>query len=361
LAGSVFGNHGELTVFYLKHAKASAVAETLEMIFSGGASAKSSGGGSLIGDLAGAAVGQMGGGMLGSLLSGSGSGGTIKATGAMQITPDNRLNALIVEANPTDLDTIEELLKILDQKESPEEILVTPKPRMIAVRNIQAQDVAEIVKQVYQERMAGSSNQQARPPSPQEFIQMLRGGQGSGNKRNSTEDMAKMSIGIDSRTNSLIVAAPDSLFRDVESLVTQLDQAASTSDETMEVVTVKQTNAYVLQQALSAMTGSSVTYGRTGQKSSTQSSSNAASGSGASQQPGVSGFPMQPWMMQGMQRSGGGFGGNSTGNSNSGFGGRRNSGGFNSGGGNRNSMQGGGSSSGATRRSGFQGGSGPGR
>ena len=45
---------------------------------------------------------------------------TLSPTGMLRITPEPRLNALIVEANATDLRTIEEVLKLLDLPESPE-------------------------------------------------------------------------------------------------------------------------------------------------------------------------------------------------------------------------------------------------
>ena len=270
LAGSEMMGNNEMTIFYLKHAKATVVAEILDQIFGGGtttssSSAGGSGGGSLFGDLAGAALGDMGGGVLGSLLGLGGDGGSISPTGSMQITPDTRLNALIVQANPADLDTIEQLLKILDQKESPEDVLVRPKPKLIPVFNTQAEEIAEIVKQVYQDRMTSTSSR-GQQPTPQEFIQMLRGGRrsGGGSQRGSTDDVQKMSIGVDPRTNSVIVSAPEPLFEEVKQLVEQLDQAAIESNQAVRVITLHRANPNAVQQALSALTGNAVQFGKTG-------------------------------------------------------------------------------------------------
>ena len=49
----------------------------------------------------------------------------------MQIVPDVRLNALIVQGKPGDLDTIEQLLKVIDLPHSPEDVEVASKPRII--------------------------------------------------------------------------------------------------------------------------------------------------------------------------------------------------------------------------------------
>ncbi len=279
MAGNFLSGKPELTVFYLKHAKASAVAETLDQILGGGTLGSSGGGGgSFLGDLAGAALGDMGGGLLGTLLgsgpSGGNGGGGTRTSGSVQITADNRLNALIVYAKPADLDTIEQLLKILDERESPEEVLAAPKPRLIPLYNTQAEEVANVIRQLYQDRMAGQSGA-SRPPTPQDFImamRAMRGGRGGGSQRGGQEEAAKLSVSADPRTNSLIVVAPDSLFQEVKELVEQLDEAAGDTSETLQVVTLQRANSETIRQALSAMVGPSVQFNRSGSTPSPSSS-----------------------------------------------------------------------------------------
>ena len=58
LAGGTMNESAYPTIFYLKYAKATKIAEVLGALFGG----RSSGGGGLIGDLAGAALGDLGGG-----------------------------------------------------------------------------------------------------------------------------------------------------------------------------------------------------------------------------------------------------------------------------------------------------------
>ena len=98
------------------------------------------------------------------------------ATGPIKITPETRLNALLVLANRADQDTIEQLLKILDLKKSPEDIAVAPKPRMIPVEHARAKDIADVLRQVYADRMvaAGQDQQQGRGG----FFRCLDGGNG---------------------------------------------------------------------------------------------------------------------------------------------------------------------------------------
>ena len=138
-------------MFYLKYSKAATIAEVLAAIFGGGAGGNDRG---IIGDMASNALGDVGGGLMGDLLLGGGGGGGGFASASVDIVPDARLNALIVHAKPADLDTIEQLLRVLDQRTGPENVEAEAQPRPIPVYNTTASDIAQIVQQVYQDRMA---------------------------------------------------------------------------------------------------------------------------------------------------------------------------------------------------------------
>ena len=245
----------EFTVFYLQNAGAVAAAETLEAVFGGGSSS-AGGGGSLLGDLAGMALGGGGGGGMMSAMLGGGGGGapsSILSGASVLIVPDARLNALIVQATPTDLDLIEQLLKVVDQLDVPEST-VNPRPRLIPVVNTGAAQIADILREVYSERLASSNRQ--RQPSPEELMQMLRGGRGGGQtNRKSQAETQKVSIGVDTRTNSLIVSAPQALYEEIEQLVQTLDHATSESNTAIRIVTLKRSNPATVQKALTAIVG----------------------------------------------------------------------------------------------------------
>jgi type II secretory pathway component GspD/PulD (secretin) len=136
----------EYAVFYLKYAKAGSIADVLSAIF-GGTTARGGGGGGLVNNIAGAALGEAGGGLMGDLLLG---GGGAASTGgftstAVDIVPDVRLNALVVRAKPADLDTVEQLLRVLDQRVGPEEVEADLRPRLIPVQHTAAAEIAQVV------------------------------------------------------------------------------------------------------------------------------------------------------------------------------------------------------------------------
>ncbi len=271
LAGGA-SNRAGLNVFFCKHAKAAVVGATIDQILGGGTLSTGNntnmGGGTLLGNMASAALGDTGGGILGSLL-GAGGRGSVQPSGTIKITPDSRLNALIVQANDKDLDTIQELLNILDQKDSPEEVEVSPRAKMIPLYNTDATTVAGIVQEVYRDRMVLSSTQTIGTQAmagPQAFLQMMAGGRGGRGGRGGNQqgdETPKMSIGVDVRSNSLIVAAPESLFDEVKQLVETLDTVTPDSNDSVQVVTLHRSSTQSVEQALSALGGENIQITRT--------------------------------------------------------------------------------------------------
>jgi type II secretory pathway component GspD/PulD (secretin) len=244
LLGVVAGRNSttgrEYAVFYLKYSKASNVAEVLAAIF-GGRSAGSDRG--IIGEMANNALGNMGGALMGDLLLGGGGSGGAFTSANVDIVPDARLNALIVHAKPADLDTIEQLLKVLDQSAGPEEVEAEAEARLIQLVNVPAQEVADIVQQVYQDRMTGPG----AVMSPQDMMKLLRGGP------NTEAAVQKMSIAVDEENNLLVVRAPDALFEEVKLLVEQLDLSMADSPEITKVVSLRLTNSAAVEQALTSI------------------------------------------------------------------------------------------------------------
>lgn len=291
LADQAATGTGEPTVFYLQYIKAAAAAELLEGILTGQSSGGGGGGGG--GGLLGSMLGEMGGGLIGSLLGGGGGGltgssGSAKplATGEVSIIPDPRLNALIVQANGADMQLVEQLLEVIDQEDSPLDVTTRGKPRLIPVLHQDAAEVAEIVKTLFADRMqqaAGGGGQ--RQPTPQEFIQALRGGGGgrSGRGAGGQSELkeSSMSVSVDKRSNSLIVTATQQLFEEVREVVELIDQAGVEAEEQVEVVKLEgNVNPEVVKNALTSVLGSQVKTSTSGSSTSTASSNNSSAPGG---------------------------------------------------------------------------------
>jgi type II secretory pathway component GspD/PulD (secretin) len=262
VAGRSASSAREYSVFYLKNSKAATIAEVLNAIFGGGGG-KDRG---IIGDLASNALGDVGGGLMGDLLLGGSGGGGSFSSGAVDIVPDARLNALIVHAKPADLDTVNQLLQVLDQRSGPLQVEAEAQARTIPVINTKASDIAAIVQQVYQDRMAGG----AGVMSPQDMMKMLKGG------NNPEQQVQKMSIAVDSSNNALIVRAPDALFEEVKALVNDLDHPVGDSPQTTRVVSLKHTNSSAVQRTLNSLLNNVRTGTTTASTTTTQTTSSSS-------------------------------------------------------------------------------------
>jgi len=276
--------NGPMAVFYLKHAKAQAVAETLDKILAGG-SFESESSSEKSSDTSRLAAGRR-----------------VLATGLIKITPEARLNALLVLANRGDQDTVEQLLKVLDLKESPEEIGVSPKPRMIPVEHARAKDIADVLRQIYADRIVVAQGQEQQGRGIMPFFMRGMGGGGRGGQegggdqggQNRRDEATRISVGVDTRTNTLVIAATDPLFEEVKQVVQQLDLAAASQNETVRVVTLHRTSAAAVEKALAAFAGDAIQ-----SKNAETTSPGANGGNNATSSP-------SPWASRGFGRMSGG-------------------------------------------------------
>jgi type II secretory pathway component GspD/PulD (secretin) len=263
---------GAFKIYYLKHVSASVAKQELDQILTGdtGESGGTSTSGNLVGDVARGMLGSLGGSMVEGLLSSGSSGGVGSlVAGTPLIVPDDRLNALIVQAGPGEQNLIEQLLVYIDAEEGPD-TKVARKPGLIPVFYHSADEIAAVVRELYQDRMiTGARGGGGQQPSPREFIEALRGpssGRGSARNQRRAEEADKMTVGVDPRSNSLIVVAPQTLFDEVDQLVAVLDQASEEpSNEVRRVITIGGgVSADALAKALKAIGGDKVTTTTTG-------------------------------------------------------------------------------------------------
>ena len=205
------------------------------------------------------------GGIMGSLTGGLSSFGSslmdmtglanLATSNALRIVPEVRSNALYV-SGPTDLvRQVEDVLKVLDASELPESMRDRV-PRMIPVEHADVDEVSGIIENVYKDYMTAPA---AMPGgggggggfNPLAMLMAAGGGGGDAKQKRGI----RLTLGVDRRTNSIIVSADESLFKQVEALVKNLDQAALDANRTIRVVTVNQANSHLVQQALGSLMG----------------------------------------------------------------------------------------------------------
>ncbi len=267
------------TLFYLSSADAMDTASLLERLLpdSSVSTGSSSTGGGLFGDFTGG-LSSMGRGLMD--MSGLSSLGTGPMT--LRIIPNTRTNSLFVSGPAAKVQKVADMLVYLDASETPEQLRERA-PRNIEVLHANVSDVAQIVQDVYKDYMQGSSQQNGGGQNP---LAMLMGGRGgrSGSSRggNSQQREIRLTLGIDTRTNMLVVSASDALFQQVEGLVRSLDDAALAANRTVRVQKLKNVNSAVMQEALISLVPK-VQVSTTGQTRTSNGSSRSGPSAGGSQ------------------------------------------------------------------------------
>ncbi len=186
------------------------------------------------------------------------------------IVADKRLNALFVHGAPEHVGIGKQLLQVIDIESGPEEVLTFPRPQFIPVLYTDAEAVAKVLREVYANRIVtGQENRRREGESREQrggfpgggFFGRRGGGDdrrgGGGNSQQAaTGDQPKMSIGVDTESNSIVVSAPGPLLKEVETVVRELDRrAAEKPPESIAVVNLKRTDPYIVQQTLVGVLG----------------------------------------------------------------------------------------------------------
>ncbi|MDB5339364.1 MAG: NolW domain protein, partial [Planctomycetaceae bacterium] len=239
------------TVFYLRTADATETATMLGHLFPSGSISQTTDPSSstLMGGLTGGLS------SFGSSLMDMTGLSNLASSNALRIVPEVRSNALYV-SGPTDLvRQVEDVLKVLDASELPESMRDRV-PRMIPVEHADVDEVSGIIENVFKDYMTAPAAMPAGGGGGGGFnplAMLMAAGAGGGDAKQKRG--IRLTLGVDKRTNSLIVSADENLFRQVETVVKNLDQAALEANRTIRVVTVNQANSHLVQQALGSLMG----------------------------------------------------------------------------------------------------------
>ena len=177
------------------------------------------------------------------------------------IEAEQRLNAIVVYAGRNDRAVIEQLLEVIDSDEVPDS-LVANRPTMIPVKNTDAEAVEDVLRDIYQTQLtSGARRPQIPVPSGASrdvaaVIQQI----------NTAATGPLMTLGVDDTTNSIVVMAPAPLVEEVSELVAKLDEAAlNDTSRSVKVVKLRNASAMQVQEVLEDLIRNSA-QGRSGRR-----------------------------------------------------------------------------------------------
>ena len=190
---------------------------------------------------------------------------TLSSRRPLTFVPDPVTNTILVQgADANQLAEIESLIEIYDQRETPDSNSVRH-TKIVALRYAKAGEVSEIVKDVFRDLLSPNDKalQQNMPQQPQQQQQQRNGGYYDALFSYLTEDNEKaqnvprfkgmLSVGIDARSNSLAISAPQILLDDVLEMVDKLDLAAKPTRPVVRIRRLSQPGAVAqIQQAFGA-------------------------------------------------------------------------------------------------------------
>ena len=306
VAGPVSSRPSAPVIFYLKYTKPEEALRMLSELLDGGETASLGEAGSLVNGY----VGSAGTSALGSMVV-SREGTASMTSGTITVVADSRLNRLIVQGTEDDIDVVESYLKIVDKDTGITAVETHGKSHVIELVNTRASVVAATIREAFADRVAtsssagrsqgGSSGQRGaegssrgfqrdsgRESSGREGGDRSEGGDRRGSSQRGGNQKAapvepKLTVAVHEPSNSLIVTAPDQLFKQVEELVALID---SRNEQTIRIISHSQAGRVnsVLQQVIAGQpnissSGSSTTPSRTGSSSPSRSSSGSRTGS----------------------------------------------------------------------------------
>jgi type II secretory pathway component GspD/PulD (secretin) len=154
------------------------------------------------------------------------------------ITPDERLNTILVQGSRADRSMIETLITVLDTDDVPN-TFAARKPKMIPIKNVRASEIETTLRSIFSSQL------------------------GSGGSGSAASAGFRPQLAVDEVTNTLILAAPAPLLDEITDLAEMLDQKAGDDPaKGLRIIPLKKSNAGSVEKALDAIMRSSSGYRR---------------------------------------------------------------------------------------------------
>jgi type II secretory pathway component GspD/PulD (secretin) len=171
----------------------------------------------------------------------------------LKFVPEPSTNTLLVlGADPTQLAEVERLIRIYDEGVRPDSnsVRVT---KQLSFRYTTAKEVAEVIKDVFRDLLSPIDKAVAKPGQQQQQEQArsmysttyIFGSEGD--KENARKFKGLLSMGVDDRSNTLIVSAPKDLMSIINQIADELDKAAGESRGVVQVLNLGTASGAVQQ------------------------------------------------------------------------------------------------------------------
>jgi type II secretory pathway component GspD/PulD (secretin) len=187
---------------------------------------------------------------------GSGSTGSSSSSSSfdrIRVLADPNLNAVLLRAAPIDALTIKKLIR--DQLDQPAQQVI--KNHVVKLKTANAADVSSNIRELYRQVM-DVNPLPGQPGSDRLGYQIALSGNpniGRPVDVNGVPRAASLTIGVDERSNSLLVQCSDALFEEVKKLADDLDEAAKNPNRRVQVRFTRGLDPTLVQQVVDSIQG----------------------------------------------------------------------------------------------------------
>ena len=244
------GGDGDFEIIPLKNANATDAARVIDEFFNG---PKQGAGSSPLERLRGGGFNGFQGGQAQAAAS--------TTTFKVRIVADPGSNSLLVRASPIEMLSIRDMVKAL---EGGEETPAAQKVYHIKLKSANVTEIAYVVEQLYHDYLGTGSRSSSVSgfsgfsfPGGSAFTggggrgsALLRGTDANGNVRPNP-----LSIGVDERSNTLLVMSNETLYKQINTLVQELDKEAAGYVKSVKVVQIRGVDPNIVQQAIDMFQG----------------------------------------------------------------------------------------------------------
>jgi type II secretory pathway component GspD/PulD (secretin) len=200
----------------------------------------------------------------------------------IRVVADPATNSLLVQASPLDMLEIKHLLdKAIDSDDTDSNAVLKTWPP-IPLKYADASEVLTTLQSVYREYMTtggGSGFSNIGPNGITVGSRFTRGGavDANGNPRT-----VSLTMGLDARSNSIVLQCSELMYKDVKKLIEELDASAKDSAKTIKLVQIIGVDPMLVQEAIDVIQGR-----RSSGSSANNPMSNAFGGAGQNGQRGA--------------------------------------------------------------------------
>jgi Bacterial type II/III secretion system short domain len=160
----------------------------------------------------------------------------------LKFVADSVTNSVLVQnADDEQLTQIRSLIDFYDRAEPPDSQSIR-KTQIVAIQYSKAQQVADVVKDVYRDLLSPNdkalNSGQQRQDQQRPFYSFFDMGRSNQQGDNVPKFKGLLSIGIDASSNSLVVSAPQFLLTDVVNMIQKLDESTKPAEPVIRVMQV---------------------------------------------------------------------------------------------------------------------------